>query len=238
MLTLTDDRPKCLVPLAGRPLLSWQLDAFRKAGVADVTVVRGYRKERLAGNFHTLDNPDWERTNMVSTLLRADEILRAGPTVVSYSDIVYKPSHLRRLGETPGDIIITADRRWHDLWSMRFPNPLDDAESFRAEDGILREIGERAERVEDIQAQYMGLLKFTPQGWDSVRTYLEGLGPDKVGKLDMTGLLGRLLRQGVTISVCPVDGGWVEVDHPNDIAMYEKRLSRDRDWAHSWLPAE
>jgi len=232
---LTDARPKCLVPLAGRPLLHWQLDGFRAAGVTDVTVVRGYRKEMLAGDFHTLDNPDWERTNMVATLLRADEILRSGPTLVSYSDIVYRPSHLAALRDTDGDVAICADRRWLELWSLRFVDPLSDAETFREEDGALREIGQRTDTLADIQGQYMGLLKFTPRGWGGVRDYLHGIGPEAVARLDMTGLLGRLLGLGTEIRVCPVLGGWVEVDNPEDITLYEDRLGRDGGWSHSWL---
>jgi choline kinase len=233
---LTDARPKCLVPLAGRPLLHWQLEAFRAVGVADVTVVRGYRKELLIGDFRTLDNPDWEKTNMVATLLRADEILRSGPTLISYSDIVYRPSHLAALRDTVGDLAICADRRWLDLWSLRFPDPLSDAETFREEGDVLREIGERTDTLSDIQGQYMGLLKATPQGWGEMREYLHGIGPEAVAGLDITGLLGRLLRLGTEIRVCPVQGGWVEVDNPEDITLYEDRLSRVGGWSHSWLP--
>ena len=32
----TDDRPKCLVPVKGRPILSWILDAFRSVGLKDI----------------------------------------------------------------------------------------------------------------------------------------------------------------------------------------------------------
>ena len=44
----TLDRPKCLVPLAGRPLLEWQTTALRRAGIDDVTILTGYRAEQVA----------------------------------------------------------------------------------------------------------------------------------------------------------------------------------------------
>ena len=40
---MTDAIPKCLVPIDGRPILGWQLDALFSAGAAEVTVVAGYR---------------------------------------------------------------------------------------------------------------------------------------------------------------------------------------------------
>ena len=47
----TDDRPKCLVELAGRTLLAWQLDALAAAGVSDTTIVTGYRADQILADF-------------------------------------------------------------------------------------------------------------------------------------------------------------------------------------------
>ena len=82
---LTDDRPKCLVPLAGKPLLRWQYDALRAAGARQVLVVRGYLAERLvpeaaglpSGAFATVDNPRWAQCNMLASLLCAGPWLDA-----------------------------------------------------------------------------------------------------------------------------------------------------------------
>ena len=44
----TDDRPKCLVEIKGRPLLLRQLEAYRQAGVSEFIIIRGYLGDRLA----------------------------------------------------------------------------------------------------------------------------------------------------------------------------------------------
>ncbi|MBK1652709.1 sugar phosphate nucleotidyltransferase [Halorhodospira halochloris] len=44
---LTDDRPKCMVELEGKPLLEHQLEVLRGAGIEDIHVVGGYRAEWL-----------------------------------------------------------------------------------------------------------------------------------------------------------------------------------------------
>ncbi|WP_045214014.1 NTP transferase domain-containing protein [Desulfonatronovibrio magnus] len=64
LLSLTDDRPKCLVELYGKPLLDWQIKALRDAGIQDITVVRGYLKDKITGEFETLENPRWFKTNI------------------------------------------------------------------------------------------------------------------------------------------------------------------------------
>ena len=108
---LTDDRPKCLVSLAGKPLLRWQYDALCAAGAKEVLVVRGYLAERLvpeaaglpSGAFATVDNPRWAHCNMLASLLCAapwlDAAFGGGETevVVSYADIVYPAEHVRAL---------------------------------------------------------------------------------------------------------------------------------------------
>ena len=68
----TDSRPKCMVPLAGRPLLHWQLDVLRSAGIKDIVIVGGYRAEALkACGASVVTNPRYDSTNMVGTLFCA-----------------------------------------------------------------------------------------------------------------------------------------------------------------------
>ncbi|MBM3846516.1 MAG: phosphocholine cytidylyltransferase family protein, partial [Verrucomicrobia bacterium] len=236
MRSLTAHKPKCLVELAGRPLLEWQCAALRTAGVTEVAVVRGYRAESLVGpGYALLENPRWAQTNMVSSLLCADAWLREGECVVSYSDIVYHPDVVQTLTRSREDLSLTYDRLWKTLWSERFEDPLTDAETFRCDgNGRLLEIGGRASAIDQIQGQYMGLLKFTPNGWGRIADFLNTLTPHERDALDMTGMLGRLLAAGFRIQAVPVDGRWCEVDSDDDLATYGERLAEVIPWRHDW----
>ena len=46
---LTDDKPKSLVPLAGRPLIDWTLEWLKSAGVAECMVNLHYLPDRVRG---------------------------------------------------------------------------------------------------------------------------------------------------------------------------------------------
>ncbi len=48
---LTDDRPKSMVPLAGKPLLEDQVDWLREGGVTDIVVACGYLHEAIENYF-------------------------------------------------------------------------------------------------------------------------------------------------------------------------------------------
>lgn len=224
MKGLTDDRPKCLVELHGRPLLERQVAALRGAGCAELGVVAGYRGDLLEGRGLTVfTNPRWAETNMVVSLTCAAPWLEAGPCLVSYGDIFYSAETVRRLAAAEADIAISYDPDWHALWSARFADPLSDAETFRLHpDGTVADIGRRPSGLHEVQGQYMGLLKFTPAGWARVTAHLEALG-DAAAKLDMTSLLRGLIEGGAAVKAVPVDGPWGEVDSATDLRFYEDR---------------
>ena len=220
---LTAEQPKCFACLHGRRLLDWQLDALRVAGIERLSLVRGYRGECFDEPLTYFENPRWQQSNMVRTLLAADTWLAAETCIVSYSDIFYSAATVVRLSQVEADLAIAYDPHWHSLWSQRFADPLADAESFRLDaNGRLATIGERCQSVTEIQGQYMGLLKFTPVGWAQVRALLQQLDDEAVDRLDMTSLLRLLLQAGMPIAVSPVQGPWGEVDAADDLALYHR----------------
>lgn len=232
----TAEKPKCLVELCGISLLQWQVAALRWAGIESIALVTGYRREVLQPwcsslRLHEFHNPDWATTTMVSTLAAAAEWLEKGPCLVSYSDIVYHPRIVTALMQAQSDLAVTLDRQWHSLWSLRFADPLEDAEVCRlSEDGKLARIGGRAASLAEIEAQYMGLLRFTPAGWAAFAREAQSVAP---GKLDMTGLLGSLIGKGLPVQGVPVEAGWCEVDNAVDLASYQAALEKG-EFSHDW----
>ncbi len=220
MGNLTENQPKGLVCLAGKPLLYYQSRSLLAGGVDEIAIVTGYMPEITSPfgkiQFH---NPAWETTNMVRSLMCADEFLRGDSCVISYSDIFYTAATVTALAETSADIAISYDRNWLSLWQARSENPLLDAETFHCtEGGDLLDIGGKPDSLSAVQGQYMGLLKFTPQGWETISYYLQKIDTQK---LHMTGLLRLMLSHGEKIKCIPAVGAWGEVDTASDLALYE-----------------
>jgi len=224
---LGDDRPKCLVELGGRPLLDRQIAALRRGGADEIGIVRGYRADMLKfPGLAYFDNERWAETNMVMSLAAAAAWLRAAPVIVSYADIFYRGELVRGVAGAPGPLVISYDREWRRLWTRRFADPLSDAETFRIDAaGELLEIGGKTANVEDIEGQYMGLLKFTPIAWAAVEALLATLDGPIRDRLDMTGLLRRLLAaRAVSIRTFGTDGQWGEIDNPGDVELYQSMV--------------
>jgi L-glutamine-phosphate cytidylyltransferase len=222
-----DARPKCLVELHGKTLLGRQIAALRGGGVDEVGIVRGYCPQLIAVPGTTcFENPRWAETNMVASLTAAAEWLRAGPVIVSYADIFYRSGLVRQLVAAAGDLVIAYDRMWRTLWSLRFTDPLSDAETFRLDaSGALTEIGRRTANIEEIEGQYMGLLKFTPAAWRRVEFLRAQLEPAARDQQDMTGLLRLLLNHGVSIQTLATERDWGEIDSVSDLALYERMVA-------------
>ena len=224
MKSLTDERPKCLVELRGKPLLEWQLESLRAAGISDIAVVTGYKRELLAerglSEFH---NPRWAETNMVSSLACAESWLQGEPCIVSYSDIFYSPVAVQSLIKSAATLAVTYDPNWLPLWTERFGDPLLDAETFRlTATHTLAEIGNKPQSVDDVQGQYMGLLRFTPEGWAEVVRLRAELSPQQRDSMHMTNTLQRVIDAGrVPIEAVAYTGEWGEVDSSEDLSVYQ-----------------
>jgi choline kinase len=226
MKTLTDEHPKCLVELHGKPLLVWQLESLRGAGLQEIGIVTGYKRELLANRgLHEFHNPRWAQTNMVSSLACAREWLEAGPCIVSYSDIFYPSQAVTSLIECSADLAVTYDPNWLKLWESRFGDPLSDAETFRmSPEGYLVEIGNQPKSVQEVEGQYMGLLRFTPSGWSETIRIFSGLMPPERDKIHMTGTLQKVVDvRGVKIKCVPLAGKWGEIDSDTDLDFYRKQ---------------
>lgn len=230
---LTDDRPKCMVELHGRPLIEWQLASLRDAGLRDIQVVTGYCAERIAAlGLPTIANKRWEDTNIVASFLCARNALTNDrPVIVSYGDIVFEPRVVSALIEAPGDIVTTVDLDWLKLWQLRNDDPLNDAETLRLEKGgVISDIGRKPRSLGEIDAQYIGLTKFTAKGKRALLEFVASSStpvwplPKPVDQTHFTDLLRGLIAAGVEVRAAAIHGGWLEVDTPGDLKLYEKQL--------------
>ncbi|MBQ6593074.1 MAG: phosphocholine cytidylyltransferase family protein [Solobacterium sp.] len=84
MMPATKERPKPMVTVNGVRLIDTLLDALTAAGVRDITIVRGYRKEsfeELKGKYPFLsfvDNDEYDTTNNISSTMKVLDLLEGG----------------------------------------------------------------------------------------------------------------------------------------------------------------
>jgi L-glutamine-phosphate cytidylyltransferase len=223
MAALTRRGPKCLLALRGATLLDRQVAAFRRIGAQRIGVVGGWHVEALRGRgVEVLENARWREGTMVGSLCRAHDWLAADTTLVSYGDIAFCHRTVARLAAAPEPLAVAYDPRWRALWSRRFEDPLDDAETFAVDGaGHLLDIGGPARDADRIAGQYIGLMRWTPEAWARYGPILQDLQERERGRrVDMTGALRLLVRDhGAAIATVPIAGPWFEFDSAHDVRV-------------------
>jgi len=223
MKELTDEKPKCLIEFNGKPLIEWQLKAIKKTNIQEIGIVTGYKQEMLSDyDLVQFFNPNWDGTQMVYSLCYASNWLEKTSCIISYSDIYYDSSAIQFMMDCNADISLTYDTNWLKLWKKRFGDPLLDAETFRLNsDGFLAEIGKKPTSVEEIQGQYMGLLKFTPRAWKIAIDIMNSLPSKEIKIIHMTDLLQLLVEsKKINIKPLPYDKTWGEFDSATDLNSF------------------
>jgi len=229
----TNDRPKCMVSLAGRPLLHWQLDTLRSVKIEDITLVGGYLAECLDAPDTTLvTNSKFASTNMVATLFCAkDKMVPGEDLLICYGDIVYEKRILEKIMACKAEICLSADRQWRSLWAMRMENPLEDAETFRIDaDNKVLELGKKPQTYDEVQAQYMGLVRVRGDCVAKFIAAYENL--DRLAQYDgkdfdnmyMTSFLQHLINYDWDVEAALIDNGWLEVDTAGELECYSQKI--------------
>jgi choline kinase len=225
----SDNAPKCLTEIDGRSLIERQIATLRAGGVGDIVIATGYLAEQLClPGTRQVHNADWADTNMVETLFRAEAEF-GGDLIVAYGDIVYEPRVLEQLLASPHDVSVVVDRQWRRYWEARFADPLVDAETLKMNgDGHILDIGNKATSIEEIEAQYIGLMRFKRSGVDAMRAarerfrhqHRDWMDKRPIEKAYMTDLLNEMILAGNTVHAIPIDGGWLEFDTTDDFHKF------------------
>lgn len=232
----TDKLPKCMVEIAGKPIIHHQLKTLAKAGVKDVTVVGGYQSDKITGDFHRVQNHNFETTNMVSSLFCAENCINdSEDLLISYGDIIYEPRVISNLISSQAPITLSIDRDWMHLWSVRMENPLVDVETLKLRDGkYVIEIGKKPQSLDEVQGQYMGLIKVRAKyindmynSWLNLDRY-EVFDGQSFDNIYMTSFLQHLIDSCWTVEASFTNGGWVEVDTASDLKIYNEMWHQNR----------
>lgn len=143
---LTHDRPKSMLPVAGRPLIHHLLENLSDLGLKEIVLVVGHGKERLQsyvgdGTGVGLNVKYIEQSLQLGpghALHQAREHLRDGPFLLLPADSWYHPRLLERLRDAPGPALVTvpsARSARHGLPTVRGGKAVDLVEAHGDTDG-------------------------------------------------------------------------------------------------------
>jgi choline kinase len=229
---LTEEIPKTLVPVMGRPILEWVLESLAAGGFSkkDVIFICGYRNEVIKARypeFTYVENRDWENNNILLSLLTAREHLGNG-FVSTYADIIYRGDVVRDLVASTFDKVLGCDTDWRRRYVGRTRHPETDAEKLRAEGARIVEMS-RTIAPEKASGEFIGVTKFSANG---ARELIEAFDVAKARfagqvyrekrtfeRAYLIDLFQDMIEKGSTFHRVDTDGGYMEIDTLQDESM-------------------
>jgi phosphoenolpyruvate phosphomutase len=233
---LTAERPKVMLPVAGKPLLRHLAEAFKKEGINDITVVGGYRADAIdASGIRLVVNAEHETTGELASLACAVKHM-SGDTVLSYGDLLFRSYILRDLVESDSDFCVVVDssqapQAGASGTDFAYCSHADDRSLFGQKVWLQSVVGAGQNLTDGRapQGRWIGLINVRANAREALQTTLKQLQQRAdFDKLDMAALLNALVAAGKKVEVQYVHGHWRGVNDLDD-------FRRAGDFAHGQM---
>ena len=210
---LTDDIPKALLPVNGKPILESQVETLNAAGIKDINVVVGFKKDKINFvNIKKIDNDFFNSTTELHSLYLARDQIK-GDTLISYGDIVYKSYVLNDLLNDTNDIVLVADADFIKTESYKDFIQTDTSYSKKVffQKINLKNISSNLDSKK-INGEFIGIWKVNFHGAKLIRETLVKLSKkDNFAAMRMSDLFNEVLKEH-KIAIRFIKGSWLDVD--------------------------
>ena len=228
----TENLPKCMLDFNGKTLLQRQVQAYKDCGINDITVIRGYKKEKINyKNLNYVTNPDYKDNNILNSIFFAEKIIN-GNIIIAYSDILFESNVVKRLLESDHDISVVVDIDWQGYYVGRKDHPISEAENviFDSNNQVLK-IGKIGTQKEEVHGEFIGMIKLSNRGTQIFKENFHRVKKiywnkpfqraSVFQKAYLTDMIQELVDIGVKIHCVIIERGWKEIDTVED---YQKAL--------------
>jgi phosphoenolpyruvate phosphomutase len=219
---MTAERPKVMLPIAGKPLLHWLVDGFKKEGINDITVVGGYRADAIdTAGIKLVLNERYAESGELRSLACAIDSLDSD-AVISYGDLLFRSYVLRDLVESKADFSVVVDSLMtsgsnHTVRDFAYCSRGDDRGLFGTP-VLLERVTGSADAERAPHGRWIGLLNVSRAGLSKFKTTMKDLREEgRFDALDMPALLNALIAGGSKIEVLYVHGHWRGVNDLDDL---------------------
>ena len=228
----TENLPKCMLDFGGKTLLQRQIDAYNKNNIKDISLIRGYKKEKI--NYKGLryfENKDYKNNNILNSIFYAEKIIN-GNIIISYSDILFDPIVVQRTMDSNHDISVVVDIDWRGYYVGRKDHPISEAENviFNSNNEVEK-IGKINTGNEDVHGEFIGMIKLSNRGAETFKEHFHRLKKiywnkpfqraQIFQKAYLTDFIQELVDIGIKVHCVIIESGWKEIDTVED---YKKAL--------------
>ena len=216
---LDDNLLKPLIPLQGRPLISYTIESLAAVGVEKITAVIGFHADRLRAGMRALvpakidlrfvENREWQRPNGISLLAASGSV--TGPFMLTMGDHLFAQEIFHSLSSTadPKLLNVAIDKKIESIFD------LDDAMKVQTSGGEVIKIGKQLETYNAID---IGAFVCPRNIFDQVKQINEEDDSSLAAAVQL--MASRKKARAIDIG----DAWWHDVDTPQMLRNAESDL--------------
>ncbi|MCH7507910.1 MAG: isocitrate lyase/phosphoenolpyruvate mutase family protein, partial [Proteobacteria bacterium] len=232
---LTRDRPKVMIPVAGKTVLRRQVDKFKAQGINNITVVAGYRSGAIdVQGVSVVVNEDWEKSSELTSLACALDAF-SNETVLIYGDLLFRTYILNNLMDWDADLLVVVDSSPLDQVQgntndLAYCSSPDDRAMYQQKVSLDQISDLDNWQVRQADGRWIGMLRVRGEGRAFLVEALEQLrGEGRFEDRGVPDLINRLVENGHAPQVQYISGHWMDINNLQD-------LQRAGDFAHGRNP--
>jgi NDP-sugar pyrophosphorylase family protein len=223
MGSVTDDAPKPMLLVHGKPMLEHILEGLAAAAVEKFFIVVGYRHQMIeqyfrrwrsphapdrgTANLHFLVQDPVDGTGSATRF--AKELVGNESFLLTYADILCEASEYLRCGavlhQHPATAAVLAVKAVDDPWQ---------GAAVYEDRGRIRSIVEKPPKgTSSTHWNSAGVYAFKP----ILFQYLDRLQPSARNEYELTSALDMMLDDSLELRISPIEGKWRDVGRPEDL---------------------
>lgn len=215
---LTDNCPKSLVRVNGKPILFKQIENLYNNGISDITIVSGYRAEILEDTVKEhfpyvkiIRSVNYASTNNMYSAYISKESICGDDFLMMNADVYFDDSIIATLLKFEAPNAIVTD----------IGNYLEESMKVVEKDGRLIQIS-KAISKEDALGASIDVYKFSQEGgrafFAKCAEYIEQRHELKLwSEVALNDILSYVI-----FKACPLKGRWLEIDNLDDLKAAEE----------------
>jgi len=220
---ITDQKPKCLMDLEGKPIIEWILTSLELAGITRVTMVTGFKAPAIRaalGNgrryglkISYVNNRRYKEPNGISLFSAREAVSGESSFLTLMSDHILPPGAIERVRKSKSTrCILAIDTNLDNVYDLQ------DATKVRLADGRPDAIGKKLWNYDAVDC---GLFRFDERMFEALdhafgrQMYSLSAGVKKLIKDD-------------DLDVVPIGKGafWIDIDTPRNYRYARKNIKK------------
>jgi NDP-sugar pyrophosphorylase family protein len=226
MGNLTAELPKPMLPINGKPMLEHIVNRMRQAGIAEILIVTGFKRELIEEHFRDgfpgiSFAVQQTQEGTAKAVQLGKQFVGSDPFILTFGDIICGAENYTGIARTLSENAAAAV-----LGVKSVDDPWQGAAVYAEPSGVVTKIVEKpAPGTSATHWNSAGLYAFAPIVFDEIDT----VPKSERGEYEISTAIEQLIDHHRPVRIFAIEGAWRDVGRPEDLAQAGNDLDDLKD---------